>query len=54
MVKTEKFTYVSIPITGGGLVQIRDLRDLLEAIDDQPEDYYVQVLPGELRYEDTQ
>jgi hypothetical protein len=43
---------VSIPIQPDGRVLMRDLRDFIEATDDQPELAHVEVLPGEIRYEE--
>lgn len=54
MIRTESeddLLIVSAPVNKAGLVRMRDLRDLLEATADAPEDVYVRVLDDEIRYE---
>lgn len=52
-VETHVQKWVSIPISDAGLIKMQDLRDFIEATGDAPEDYYVHVLDGELRYEES-
>lgn len=41
----------AVPINGAGLIRMEDLRDFVMLTDEAPEDVYVKVLDGELRYE---
>lgn len=53
MVTTENLHTVVIPINPSGLIKIKDLLDMAEALDGEPEESYVVVLTDELRYEST-
>jgi hypothetical protein len=44
-------TVISIPVNLSRRVLLRDLRDLIEALDDVPEDHYLDVFDDEIRYE---
>jgi hypothetical protein len=43
-------TAVSIPIRAGGLVKLRDIRDLVEVTENADEDDVIYVLDGELQW----
>ncbi len=48
----EKYSVVTVPMHEDR-IYLSDLRDLVEATDDQPEDRYAMIYGNELRYEAT-
>jgi hypothetical protein len=48
---SDTLTAVQVPFSTAGSITLRDLRDLIEATDNLPEDHAAQVLPDRLRIE---